>query len=100
MSKQSIRRAHQETQAAWEANAATWDALMGDEGNDFVNLLCWPAIERLLKVKPGQTVLKISLPIPISTRHCPHTSMNPTPRIGRRVILTGERTGAKTSLVR
>jgi 2-polyprenyl-3-methyl-5-hydroxy-6-metoxy-1,4-benzoquinol methylase len=60
MSKQIIRQAHQESQAAWEANAATWDARMGDQGNDFVNLLCWPAIERLLEVKPGQTVLDIA----------------------------------------
>ena len=27
---------------AWEANAETWDTHMGDEGNDFFNLLCWP----------------------------------------------------------
>jgi hypothetical protein len=33
-------------------NAAYWDEYLG-VGNDFVNLLCWPAIERLLIVSPA-----------------------------------------------
>ena len=33
---------------AWDANAEHWDARMGDEGNDFFNLLCWPAIAHFL----------------------------------------------------
>ena len=37
-----------ETRAAWDANAAVWDAKMGDEGNSFVNLLQWPVIRPLL----------------------------------------------------
>ena len=36
------------TRDAWEANAEVWDARMGDEGNDFFNLLCWPSLVWLL----------------------------------------------------
>lgn len=45
---------------AWEANAEVWDARMGDEGNDFVNLLQWPVIEPLLALQPGSKVLDIA----------------------------------------
>lgn len=51
--------AHAETRAAWEANAAYWDERMG-EGNDFVNVLIWPAVARLLPVAPGWRVLDIA----------------------------------------
>ncbi len=54
-----IRAANDETRRAWEANAAFWDERMG-EGNDFVNVLCWPAILRLLDPKPGQKILDIA----------------------------------------
>ena len=33
---------------AWDRNAAFWNERMG-EGNDFFNVLLWPAVERLLK---------------------------------------------------
>ncbi len=45
---------------AWEANAEIWDARMGDEGNDFFNILCWPSLVSLLDVKPGQHILDIA----------------------------------------
>ncbi len=41
---------------AWEANASFWNERMG-EGNDFVNILEWPAIERLLDIQAGERVL-------------------------------------------
>jgi SAM-dependent methyltransferase len=41
---------HQFTHDAWEANAEIWDSRMGDEGNDFFNILCWPSIASLLDV--------------------------------------------------
>lgn len=50
------RVANEETRAAWEANAAYWDARIG-EGNDFVNVLIWPATQRLLNLQPGERVL-------------------------------------------
>ena len=55
----SAHAANQEAKAAWEENAAQWDARMG-EGNDFVELLLWPAVEHLLDVRPGQRVLDIA----------------------------------------
>ena len=45
------------TRRAWEANAAHWDEYMGAAGNDFVNLLVWPATRRLLDVQPDERVL-------------------------------------------
>jgi 2-polyprenyl-3-methyl-5-hydroxy-6-metoxy-1,4-benzoquinol methylase len=49
-------RANQESHAAWNTNARFWDERMG-EGNDFVDVLEWPAIERLLELRPGERVL-------------------------------------------
>ena len=49
----------QEVERVWNHNSAYWDRYMG-EGNDFVNVLCWPAIETLLAVEPGQKVLDIA----------------------------------------
>jgi 2-polyprenyl-3-methyl-5-hydroxy-6-metoxy-1,4-benzoquinol methylase len=51
-----LERANRETRAAWEANAAYWDARIG-EGNDFVNVLIWPATQRLLELQPGERML-------------------------------------------
>src|SRR6266498_3002039 len=51
---------HQFTHDAWEANADVWDARMGDNGNDFFNLLCWPTLVSLLDVQPGQHILDIA----------------------------------------
>jgi 2-polyprenyl-3-methyl-5-hydroxy-6-metoxy-1,4-benzoquinol methylase len=45
---------------AWDANAEVWDARMGDEGNDFFRLLCWPVFERFLAVEPGQNLLDVA----------------------------------------
>jgi SAM-dependent methyltransferase len=51
--------ANEETRQAWDANAAYWDKKMG-EGNDFVNLLEWPAMLRLLDPQRGQHMLDIA----------------------------------------
>lgn len=51
---------HQFTRDAWEANADVWDARMGDEGNDFFNLLCWPTMAPLLQIQPGRRYLDIA----------------------------------------
>jgi len=42
------------TQDAWDANAEAWDARMGEEGNDFFNVLCWPAMLSLLEATAGR----------------------------------------------
>jgi 2-polyprenyl-3-methyl-5-hydroxy-6-metoxy-1,4-benzoquinol methylase len=59
MTVQDPQRANLETRAAWNENAAFWDQRMG-EGNDFVEVLVWPATERLLQLRPGQRVLDIA----------------------------------------
>ncbi len=56
---QDIHSANQETRAAWNANASFWDERMG-EGNDFFNVLVWPATLRLLNPQPGQKILDIA----------------------------------------
>jgi len=54
-----LERANEETRAAWNQNAAFWDARMG-EGNDFVEVLLWPATERLLALRPGERILDVA----------------------------------------
>ena len=54
-----LERANQETREAWNQNAAFWDARMG-EGNDFVEVLLWPAMERLLALRPGERILDVA----------------------------------------
>lgn len=39
---------NQFSKEAWDANADVWDSRMGDDGNDFFNVLCWPIIESFL----------------------------------------------------
>jgi 2-polyprenyl-3-methyl-5-hydroxy-6-metoxy-1,4-benzoquinol methylase len=53
------KHANIETRDAWNANAAYWDERMG-EGNDFLNLLVWPAVERLLQTRSGERILDIA----------------------------------------
>ncbi len=54
-----LAMANAATRAAWNANAAFWDERMG-EGNDVVNVLIWPAVQRLLPITPGMRVLDIA----------------------------------------
>src|SRR3989442_7757907 len=50
---------NEETCTIWDQNAAFWEERMGD-GNDFQRLLIGPASERLLNLRPGETVLEIA----------------------------------------
>jgi 2-polyprenyl-3-methyl-5-hydroxy-6-metoxy-1,4-benzoquinol methylase len=56
MKTEDSRQANKETQQAWEQNASYWDERIG-EGNDFVEVLIWPAVQRLLDPQPGECVL-------------------------------------------
>lgn len=47
-----------EARRAWNENARFWDERMG-EGNDFFNLLVWPAVERLLRLPAEARILDI-----------------------------------------
>jgi 2-polyprenyl-3-methyl-5-hydroxy-6-metoxy-1,4-benzoquinol methylase len=51
--------ANLEAQRAWNANAQFWDERMG-EGNDFFELLVWPAVERLLRPSAGERILDVA----------------------------------------
>jgi SAM-dependent methyltransferase len=57
MPDDNFKNANDETRAVWDANAEVWDAKMGDEGNDFANILLWPTIQRMMQVQPGQQIL-------------------------------------------
>ena len=46
-------------QRAWNTNAGFWDERMA-EGNDFFNLLVWPAVERLLRPREGDRLLDVA----------------------------------------
>jgi SAM-dependent methyltransferase len=59
MGEDEVGRANEQTCQAWNENAAFWDERMG-EGNDFVEVLVWPATERLLRLKPGERILDIA----------------------------------------
>ena len=59
---------NQTTKEAWDANAKVWDTRMGNEGNDFFNSLCWPALASLLDPKPGDTILDIACGNGLTTR--------------------------------
>ena len=53
------RTEHEAARSAWNHNAAFWDARMGD-GNDFFNVLVWPATDRLLAPRVGDRLLDIA----------------------------------------
>ncbi len=56
MKTKNLQQTNKETRDVWNENAAFWDERMG-EGNDFVEVLTWPAIERLLELRPGERIL-------------------------------------------
>lgn len=46
-------------QRAWNTNAEFWDQRMA-EGNDFFNILVWPAVEKLLRPRAGDRLLDVA----------------------------------------
>jgi 2-polyprenyl-3-methyl-5-hydroxy-6-metoxy-1,4-benzoquinol methylase len=52
--------ANEAARQAWESNAEVWDRRMGMEGNDFVNLLIWPLLVRLMALSGGELVLDVA----------------------------------------
>ena len=55
-----INDSNQFSREAWDANAEHWDSRMGDEGNDFFNMLCWPVLASFLDVQPSQYILDVA----------------------------------------
>ncbi|MHC4974362.1 MAG: class I SAM-dependent methyltransferase [Planctomycetota bacterium] len=56
---EDLARANEEARHVWNRNAAFWDERMG-EGNDFVEVLVWPATQRLLELEEDERVLDIA----------------------------------------
>jgi 2-polyprenyl-3-methyl-5-hydroxy-6-metoxy-1,4-benzoquinol methylase len=54
-----IEKENLQAKDAWDRNAEFWNERMG-EGNDFFNILLWPAVERLLKLQPGERLLDVA----------------------------------------
>ena len=50
---------HEQSRSSWSRIAGYWDAKMG-EGNDFVDILIWPAVQRLLGPVRGRRVLDVA----------------------------------------
>ncbi|HEV3041537.1 MAG TPA: class I SAM-dependent methyltransferase [Candidatus Angelobacter sp.] len=48
-----------QAQRSWDTNAEFWDERMG-EGNDFFNMLVWPAVEKLLYPVAGERMLDVA----------------------------------------
>jgi SAM-dependent methyltransferase len=69
------RDANEEARRAWDRNASFWDARMG-EGNDFVDLLIWPATEKLLAPRKGERMLDIACGNGLSVRRLAQAGVN------------------------
>jgi 2-polyprenyl-3-methyl-5-hydroxy-6-metoxy-1,4-benzoquinol methylase len=54
-----IENGNAQAKAAWNENAEFWSERMG-EGNDFFNVLLWPAVETLLKPRSGEQFLDVA----------------------------------------
>jgi 2-polyprenyl-3-methyl-5-hydroxy-6-metoxy-1,4-benzoquinol methylase len=55
----SMENENTQVRNAWNRNAEFWNERMG-EGNDFFNILVWPAVERLLKPQPNERLLDVA----------------------------------------
>src|SRR5262245_12017519 len=62
-----VQRANDEIRDAWNRNAAFWDERMS-EGNEFVEILVWPATQRLIGLRPGERLLDIACGTGLSSR--------------------------------
>jgi 2-polyprenyl-3-methyl-5-hydroxy-6-metoxy-1,4-benzoquinol methylase len=62
-----LKNSNEETRQVWNQNAGFWDERMG-EGNDFVEVLVWPATTRLLDLKAGERILDIACGNGLSSR--------------------------------
>lgn len=65
---ENLNDLNKETHEAWEMNAEVWDTRMGDEGNDFFNILCWPALASFLNIQPDSHILDIACGNGLTTR--------------------------------
>jgi 2-polyprenyl-3-methyl-5-hydroxy-6-metoxy-1,4-benzoquinol methylase len=54
------QRLNEEGRDIWDRKADFWDALHGDDGNQFHQMLVSPGVERLLALKPDERVLDVA----------------------------------------
>jgi 2-polyprenyl-3-methyl-5-hydroxy-6-metoxy-1,4-benzoquinol methylase len=57
--------------STWNTNAEFWDGRMG-EGNEFFNVLVWPAVERLLRPEANAWILDIACGNGVTSRRLAH----------------------------
>ena len=69
---------NQFTKDAWESNAEIWDSRMGDEGNDFFNILCWPPLASFLDPRPDSAILDIACGNGLTSRRLAELGANVT----------------------
>ena len=90
---------NENTQAiqAWETNARFWDERMA-EGNGFFDVLLWPAIEKLLKVEPGERLLDVACGNGVTSRRLANAKASVTAFDGSPPMMTlaRERGGPST----
>jgi SAM-dependent methyltransferase len=55
----ALEHENERARRAWNTNAVFWDERMG-EGNDFFNVLVWPAVEHLLQPATGERLLDVA----------------------------------------
>jgi 2-polyprenyl-3-methyl-5-hydroxy-6-metoxy-1,4-benzoquinol methylase len=68
MMTENLDDLNRETREAWDMNAEVWDNRMGDEGNDFFNILCWPTLASFLNLQPDSHILDIACGNGLTTR--------------------------------
>lgn len=62
---------------AWNTNAEFWDQRMA-EGNDFFNMLVWPAVEKLLRPAAGERLLDVACGNGLTSRRLAHAGARVT----------------------
>ena len=74
----TIQDSNQFSREAWDANADNWDARMGNDGNDFFNILCWPVLASFLTVQPDLHVLDVACGNGLTSRRLAALGVNVT----------------------
>ena len=62
---------------AWNRNAEFWNQRMAD-GNDFFNVLLWPAVDTLLHPERGERLLDVACGNGLTSRKLAHTGASVT----------------------
>src|SRR5215472_1615370 len=90
-----IEDENEQAREAWDRNAAFWNERMG-EGNDFFDVLLWPAVEKLLKPEPGERLLDVACGNGVTSRRLANANATVTAFDGSAamIALAGARVSA------